>query len=178
MGTVTTKMFRCHENDNPKRVLLIGEDNAGKTSLLLKLNPNKYTGEIPTIGVNLESIPYKNLKIVCHDFSIHDKYYRHWIIGKETCGIIFMADLTSYGRFDETIDLLREYLERPELYGLPVLVMCNKIDQKIDISIQKVRDTINPMMKNRKWETIGTIVIQNVGIKESVEWIRNALADN
>lgn len=89
-----------------------------------------------------------------------------------------MVDLTSYGRFDETIDLLREYLERPELYGLPVLVMCNKIDQKIDISIQKVRDTISPMMKNRKWETIGTIVIQNVGIKESVEWIRNALADN
>ncbi|OMJ74840.1 hypothetical protein SteCoe_26143 [Stentor coeruleus] len=178
MGGVTTKIFGCYENDNPKRVLLIGEDDAGKTSLLFKLNSIEYKAEIPTIGLNLETIPYKNLKIVCHDFSVRDEYYRHWIIGKETCGIIFMIDLTSYGRFDETIDLLKEYLERPELAGLPVLVMCNKIDIEAHISIERVKEAVRPMMENRKWKVIGTAVIKNKGIKESINWIRNALADN
>lgn len=43
------------------RILILGLDNAGKTTLLYRLKIGEVVTTIPTIGFNVESVTYKNL---------------------------------------------------------------------------------------------------------------------
>lgn len=52
------------------RILILGLDNAGKTTLLYRLKVGEVVTTIPTIGFNVESVTYKNLNFnvwVRHD---------------------------------------------------------------------------------------------------------------
>jgi ADP-ribosylation factor protein 6 len=46
------------------RILMLGLDSAGKTTILykLKLNNCDTVNTIPTVGFNVESVSYKNVK--------------------------------------------------------------------------------------------------------------------
>ena len=52
------------------RVVTLGLDGAGKTSILFKLKQDEFVQTIPTIGFNVETIEYKNFKV-----SILSKYF-------------------------------------------------------------------------------------------------------
>jgi len=41
-----------------KKILLLGLDNAGKTSTLIQYKENQFSNTVPTIGLNVEQIPY------------------------------------------------------------------------------------------------------------------------
>ena len=44
------------------RILLLGLDAAGKTTILYKLKMNETVNTIPTIGFNMETLQYKNVE--------------------------------------------------------------------------------------------------------------------
>ena len=45
------------------RILMLGLDSAGKTSILYKLQLGQVISTIPTIGFNVESIQYKGIQL-------------------------------------------------------------------------------------------------------------------
>ena len=49
------------------RILLLGLDGAGKTTILNKLKFNENINTVPTIGFNVETIEYKNLNFTIFD---------------------------------------------------------------------------------------------------------------
>lgn len=78
------------------RVVFLGLDGAGKTSILFKLKQNEFTAEIPTIGFNVESLEYKNLKLTVWDVGGQHKlrplwkhYYLNTQVRYEKVGIIY-----------------------------------------------------------------------------------------
>ena len=46
---------------------MLGLDGSGKTSLLYKMKLDEVITTIPTIGFNVESIPFKNVKFCIWD---------------------------------------------------------------------------------------------------------------
>ena len=44
------------------RILILGLDGAGKTTILYRLQAGEVVTTIPTIGFNVETVTYKNLK--------------------------------------------------------------------------------------------------------------------
>jgi len=42
------------EEDNDKKVLFLGLDNAGKSTLLFQMKDNQYKDTVPTVGLNVE----------------------------------------------------------------------------------------------------------------------------
>ena len=63
----------------PARVLLIGLDAAGKTTLLYKVKLNESITTIPTIGFNVESVePVKGLNLTVFDVGGQEKIRRLW----------------------------------------------------------------------------------------------------
>ncbi|OMJ78821.1 hypothetical protein SteCoe_21308 [Stentor coeruleus] len=178
MGVILAKILDYPDYENQTKVLLLGEDAAGKSSFIYKLNSRHITNECPTIGVNLEILSYKSLKIVCCDLGSHDQIYKFRMINLGTCGIMFMFDLTDHYRYDEAVKILQNYMSQPETLGLPVLIICNKIDLPVTVDIEKVKDTVKPILEGRVWEIIGTSVIKGVGMKESISWMSNAVNNN
>ena len=57
------------ETDNDKKVLFLGLDNAGKSTLLLQMRDNSYKETVPTVGLNVEQIKFRNIQFTLWDVS-------------------------------------------------------------------------------------------------------------
>ena len=58
MGKIVSKVFGNKE----MRILMLGLDAAGKTTILYKLKLGQSVNTIPTVGFNVETVTYKNVK--------------------------------------------------------------------------------------------------------------------
>merc|ERR1712226_1037887 len=69
------------------RILMVGLDAAGKTTILYKLKLGEVVTTIPTIGFNVETVEYKNLSFTVWDVGGQDKIrplWRHYYQGITT----------------------------------------------------------------------------------------------
>jgi small GTP-binding protein len=60
------------------RVVTLGLDGSGKTSILFKLKQNEFVQSIPTIGFNVETLEYKNIKFTVWDVGGQHKLRPLW----------------------------------------------------------------------------------------------------
>lgn len=69
MGSAFTKLFDNFFNSKKEvRILMLGLDAAGKTTILYKLKLGEVVSNtIPTIGFNVETVEYKNIKFTVWD---------------------------------------------------------------------------------------------------------------
>lgn len=63
MGTSLSRSFSRYWNRNERRLLLVGLDGAGKTTILYHLRLGKAIASIPTVGFNVETIKYDGYKL-------------------------------------------------------------------------------------------------------------------
>merc|ERR1712130_495163 len=105
------------------RVLMVGLDAAGKTTLLYKLKLGEIVTTIPTIGFNVETVEYKNISFTVWDVGGQDKIrplWRHYY--QNTQGVIFVVDSSDRERIQESHDELHRMLSEDELRDAIVLV--------------------------------------------------------
>ena len=61
------------------RILMLGLDAAGKTTILYKLKLNKNVSTIPTVGFNVETVnPVKNVTFTVWDMGSQEKTRQLW----------------------------------------------------------------------------------------------------
>ena len=75
------------------RVVILGLDGAGKTSLLSKLKQGEFVLTIPTIGFNVETLEFRNVKITLWD--VGDKLrplWKHYYLNTQVSAL-FIAEL-------------------------------------------------------------------------------------
>ena len=68
------------------RILMLGLDAAGKTTILYKLKLDQSVTTIPTVGFNVETVKYKNTKFNVWDVGGQDKIrplWRHYYTGTQ-----------------------------------------------------------------------------------------------
>ena len=56
IGKGAQKLANGQEED--KKVLFLGLDNAGKSTLLFQMKDNEFKETVPTVGLNVEQIKY------------------------------------------------------------------------------------------------------------------------
>ena len=57
------------EEESNKKVLFLGLDNAGKSTLLFQMKDNSFKDTVPTVGLNVESIKYRGMNFTLWDVS-------------------------------------------------------------------------------------------------------------
>ena len=64
MGLILSRVFQALFGSKEVRILILGLDNAGKTTILYRLQneADDNIQTIPTIGFNVETLQYKNIK--------------------------------------------------------------------------------------------------------------------
>lgn len=88
-------MFESLFGTKEVRILILGLDNAGKTTILYRLQneSDEAVQTIPTIGFNVETLQYKNIKvckdmlecaIFVNDFCVKNVYH-HYISHHMSC---------------------------------------------------------------------------------------------
>ena len=67
MGSICAKMFDKMFGKKDIRILMLGLDAAGKTTILYKLKLGEVVSSVPTIGFNVETLEYKKIKFTVWD---------------------------------------------------------------------------------------------------------------
>ena len=109
------------------RILMVGLDAAGKTTILYKLNIGEVLTTIPTIGFNFVITEYKNITFILWDVSDHCKIrllWRHYYHNAQ--GIIYVVDFNDKERIEEAREEIHCLLTDDELKDACLLVFENK----------------------------------------------------
>ncbi|XP_018325053.1 ADP-ribosylation factor 4-like [Agrilus planipennis] len=160
------------------RILMVGLDGAGKTTILYKLKLGEVVSTIPTIGFNVETVEYKNICFTVWDIGGQDKIrvlWRHYY--QNTNGIIFVIDSTDRDRIEESGKELAGLLQEDDLRNAVLLIIANKRDLPNAMSICEIREKLNldRLTQRRTWHIQPTCAIQGSGLYEGLEWLSEEL---
>ena len=156
----------------PARVLMLGLDAAGKTTILYKLKLNETVTSVPTIGFNVETVsPTKNITFTVWDIGGQERIrelWKHYFNGTE--GLIFVVDSLDAERFSEIESELEWILKSDEMKGVPLLLLANKQDLPEATSPSDIARKIGLNdVKNRQWHIQGSCATTGEGLYEGLD---------
>ena len=176
MGGVIAKLFSGF-GKKEVRILMVGLDAAGKTTVLYKLKLGEIVTTIPTIGFNVETVQYKNINFTVWDVGGQDKIrplWRHYY--QNTQGIIYVVDSNDRERIDEAALELQKVLREDELRDSVLLVLANKQDLPNAMSVAEVTDKLGlHSLRSRQWYIQATCATSGDGLYEGLDWLSTAL---
>jgi len=168
---------KLRSQETEVRLLLLGLDNAGKTSILKKLSDEEISQIMPTQGFNIKSLSQQGFKLNVWDIggqrSIRP-YWKNYYSGSDA--LVYVIDSSDKKRMTETGVELSSLLEESQLQGIPVLIFANKQDL---VGASTPKDIAENMqlfnIRDRQWQIQGCSAKNNEGLKEGVEWLLAAI---
>ncbi|XP_053740026.1 ADP-ribosylation factor 1 [Synchiropus splendidus] len=172
MGNIFQGLFSMFTKKE-MRILMVGLDAAGKTTILYKLKLGEIVTTIPTIGFNVETVEYKSISFTVWDVGGQDKIrplWRHYF--QNTQGLIFVVDSNDRERIGEACDELMRMLAEDELRGAVLLVFANKQDLPNAMSTSEITEKLKlPTLRNRHWYIQSTCATTGDGLYEGLDWL-------
>lgn len=160
------------------RILMVGLDAAGKTTILYKLKLGEIITTIPTIGFNVETVEYKNIAFTVWDVGGQDKIrplWRHYF--QNTQGLIFVVDSNDRERVAEAERELHNMLQEDDLRDAVLLVFANKQDLPNAMNVSDLTNKLGlNQLHHKKWYIQSTCATQGNGLYEGLDWLSNELA--
>lgn len=171
--------FRSLLGSREMRILILGLDGAGKTTILYRLQVGEVVTTIPTIGFNVEQVTYKNLKFQVWDLGGQTSIRPYWrCYFSNTDAIIYVVDSSDRERIGISKQELVSMLEEEELKKSILVVLANKQDMSTAMTIAEVHQSLGlDALKNRIFQIFKTSAIKGDGLDEAMEWLSNALTN-
>jgi small GTP-binding protein len=175
MGNWIQKIMSSFGQQKNTKILLLGLDGAGKTTLIYKLKLGEFLSTIPTIGFNVEAIKYKKLNMTVWDLggqkSIRD-LWRHYY--ENTDALIFIIDSCDKERLELAKEELHHLMEADELKRVPVLVFANKQDMGI-MTVSEIMSKLDMRKLNTSWQVQGCSAVSGDGVYDGLDWLNNEM---
>ncbi|CAO2645668.1 ADP-ribosylation factor 2 [Lemmus lemmus] len=163
MGNVFEKLFKSLFGKKEMRILMVGLDAAGKTTILYKLK--------------VETVEYKNISFTVWDVGGQDKIrplWRHYF--QNTQGLIFVVDSNDRERVNEAREELTRMLAEDELRDAVLLVFVNKQDLPNAMNAAEITDKLGlHSLRQRNWYIQATCATSGDGLYEGLDWLSNQL---
>lgn len=174
MGNFMGKLKNLLEgmSKSDARILMLGLDSAGKTTILYQLKLNETVSSIPTIGFNVETVtPVKNVSFTVWDVGGQDKIrplWKHYFNNTE--GLVYVVDSSDKERINESRDELFWILDSEEMKGVPVVILANKQDLRHAFSTAEISSKLGlPQIRTHPWFIQGTCATTGEGLLEAME---------
>merc|ERR1712046_43805 len=160
------------------RIVMVGLDAAGKTTVLYKLKLNEVVTTIPTVGFNVETVEYKNINFTVWDIGGQDKIrklWRHYYQG--THGAIFVVDSNDRDRIEDAREELAKMLVEDEMRDAVVLVFANKQDLPNSMPAAEVTEKLGLQnTRKRQWFIPSACATSGDGLYEGLDWMSRTLS--
>ncbi|XP_061072192.1 ADP-ribosylation factor-like protein 14 [Conger conger] len=138
------------------RVLILGLDSAGKSTLLYKLKHNEAVLTVPTVGFNVEMVETERRlpSLTVWDVGGQRAMRPHWEqYFEDTAGVVFVVDAADRRRLGEARQELERVLKSEHLRRAPVVVLANKQDVPGAADAEEItqRLALRKACGNRPW---------------------------
>ncbi|RAL67538.1 hypothetical protein DID88_008293 [Monilinia fructigena] len=136
------------------RILILGLDNAGKTTLLYRLKIGEVVTTIPTIGFNVESVTYKNLNFNVWDLGGQTSIRPYWrCYYANTAAVIFVIDSTDIDRLGTASEELAAISTGAKGAG--------EISEALRLG----------ELRDRNWSIVACSAVDGSGVDEGMDWL-------
>lgn len=165
MGKLISKDRRKRD----ARVVMLGLDLAGKSTLLYKLKSGQAVETCPTVGFNVESLQTPcGVSFTLWDIGGQGSLRASWPdYLEDTNTLIFMLDSTDTVRLPEAAAALEDALSHPSMAGIPVLLLANKQEVPGALAPAELREKLCwGQLARRRWVLQGCSAHTGQGLQE------------
>eukprot|EP01059_Diplonema_ambulator_P023319 TRINITY_DN38752_c0_g1_i1.p1 TRINITY_DN38752_c0_g1~~TRINITY_DN38752_c0_g1_i1.p1 ORF type:complete len:195 (+),score=46.64 TRINITY_DN38752_c0_g1_i1:43-627(+) len=172
------------------KILFLGLDNAGKTTLLGRMKDGKVGSHKPTNHPNQEEFAIGSIKIRAFDLGGHAQARLLWKqYFTKVDGVIFLVDAAHHERIPEAKEQLDLLLNDDMLTKVPFVILGNKIDMpgamsetqlKMELGVDGLCTGQSPKTGKanfRPLEVFMVSVVQGRGYGNAFRWLSTYLEE-
>ncbi|KAI8910194.1 ADP-ribosylation factor family-domain-containing protein [Gorgonomyces haynaldii] len=180
MGGMFSSLFSRLWGSKEVRILILGLDGAGKTTILYRLQIGEVVTTIPTIGFNVETVTYKNIKFQVWDLGGQTSIRPYWrCYYANTDAVIYVIDSCDKDRIGTSKEELMQMLDEEELKDAALLVFANKQDMEGAMSVTEISEFMGlTQFKTRTWTIFKCSAKTGEGLTEGLDWLVNIIQGN
>ncbi|XP_074656010.1 ADP-ribosylation factor-like protein 2 [Tubulanus polymorphus] len=177
MGLLTI-LKKMKQKEKEMRLLMLGLDNAGKTTILKKFNGEDIDTISPTLGFNIKTLEHRGFKLNFWDVGGQKSlrsYWRNYF--ESTDGLIWVVDSADRRRLDDCKKELSTLLLEERLAGATLLVFANKQDLPGALSDAEIRDALQlDEIKTHHWLILDCSAVTGEHLLKGIDWIVDDIA--
>ncbi|XP_058559759.1 putative ADP-ribosylation factor-like protein 5C isoform X2 [Neofelis nebulosa] len=165
MGLLIAKLMSIFATQEHK-VIIVGLDNAGKTTILYQFLMNEVVHTSPTIGSNVEEIVLQKTHFLMWDIGGQEALRSTWnTYYSNTEFIILVIDSTDRDRLLTTREELYRMLAHEALRDASVLIFANKQDMKNSMTTVEISQFLTlSAIKDHPWHIQGCCALTGEGL--------------
>ncbi|CAF1165478.1 unnamed protein product [Adineta steineri] len=172
-------MYESFNTGPSSRILMLGLDAAGKTTILYKVKLNENLETLPTIGFNVERVsPCRGVSFEVWDVGGQENIRRLWRhYYSNTDGLIFVIDSNDQERIDEAREELHGILSAPDMSSVPLVVLANKQDLPNAMKTSDIAQKLglNTLGGKHKWFIQPACAVTGDGLLEGMLEMSNLI---
>ena len=161
-------------------ILILGLDNAGKTTLLNYLTNANNQKTQPTKGVNGISIQSCGINLNVYDIGGQKAIREYWkYYYEDVDSLIYVIDANDEERIEECNESFQELLKEEKLKKIPVLVYANKADLKTCLGPDQIIEKLKLNdITGRDWSIFSCSALTGDNVIDGMKWVFEKLSEN
>mmetsp|Transcript_57647 Transcript_57647/g.134923 ORF Transcript_57647/g.134923 Transcript_57647/m.134923 type:complete len:222 (+) Transcript_57647:68-733(+) len=161
----------------PAKVVMLGLESAGKSTIMSKMTAGEAAITIPTIGFTVETIRTSGLELLSWNVGGRDRIrplWRHFLT--KVSAIVFVVDSNDRERVEDARQELDRILFEEQVQRVPLLVIANKQDMPHALSTTELADKLGlHCIRDRMWYIQDCVAADGKGIAEGFGWLAATL---
>jgi small GTP-binding protein len=181
MGGVGSEVVSFVSPRKEAGVIIVGPDEAGKTTLLFRLTGVTPAREIEaTVGFELDTLQIGNLHLHFWNLGGGTPLRPMWrMYFREARAVIFVIDSADRTRMGLAVTEFTHLLDEAELRGVPILIIANKKDKPERMERTEFVAWFHLSdIQDREWALYYTDALTGEGVSEALEWMSRRLEAN
>ncbi|ORX40669.1 putative ADP-ribosylation factor [Kockovaella imperatae] len=176
-STLWSRLFLRKET----KVLILGLDNAGKSTILYRITMGSVVASAPTVGSNHEIYDYKGVRFGLIDIGGQTSLRSSWSqYFAGTSAIILVIDSSDSARLPLAKAELKRLVSDDSLRTSLLLVLANKQDLPTNqgrLTPAQVSEALGLTdLREREWQIMGCSALTGEGLFEGMDWLVGKLA--
>ncbi|CAK7566460.1 MAG: ADP-ribosylation factor-like protein 2 [Sporothrix epigloea] len=159
--------------DKELRILMLGLDNAGKTTIVKQIMGEDVSTVSPTLGFIIKTIDYEGYKLNIWDVGGQKtlrSYWRNYF--ERTDALIWVVDATDRLRIDDCRNELHGLLQEERLAGASLLVFANKTDVQGSMNDDETLEALKlEEIRTHRWHILRCSAVTGQNLKEGLAWV-------
>jgi len=169
---------KLKQKEKEVRILMLGLDNAGKTTIWKKFNGEDINTISPTLGFNIKSLDHNGFQLNIWDVGGQKSlrsYWRNYF--ESTDGLVWVVDSADKMRLEDCKMELHKLLQEERLSGATLLVFANKCDLPGALSAQEIKDALNlDEIKTHHWQIVWCSAMTGENLLDGIDWMITDIA--
>merc|ERR1712187_566443 len=164
------KKMKAQEKE--ARILMLGLDNAGKTTILKKLSEEDISHVMPTQGFNVKSLLHEGFKLNVWDIGGQKTIRPYWSNYFDASDLlVYVIDSSDERRLEESGTELKELLAEDKLANVPLLIFANKQDLLQAVPADEIMQALDlTSISDRTWTIQACSAKTGEGLHEGMQW--------